>query len=205
MVERWMKGRTIKSAFKGNRAYYGKPAQLFKDSDKDGVANVFDCKPYNRRRQDVISPVAGQAPINDMWGRQEQNRLFREQQRKLDELRQQEEEKLKELQRLSNVTVVDNTKHYYNETWGAVSPSTGVAKTFPTAKEALNYSKSATPAVKSSGVTIRRTVVDVPKPAALPTPSKASTNSSLMGKVISKIITRTPILPVVKLFNKGKK
>lgn len=33
-------------------AYYGKPFQLFKDCDKDGVANVFDCQPRNKRKQD---------------------------------------------------------------------------------------------------------------------------------------------------------
>jgi hypothetical protein len=29
-----------------------RPARLFRDSDRDGVANVFDCQPFNRRRQD---------------------------------------------------------------------------------------------------------------------------------------------------------
>ena len=28
------------------------PAKLFADSDRDGVANVFDCQPHNPRRQD---------------------------------------------------------------------------------------------------------------------------------------------------------
>jgi len=29
------------------------PARLFADTDRDGVANVFDCRPFNPRRQDA--------------------------------------------------------------------------------------------------------------------------------------------------------
>ena len=29
-----------------------RPARLFRDSDRDGVADVFDCQPRNKRRQD---------------------------------------------------------------------------------------------------------------------------------------------------------
>ena len=29
-----------------------RPSRLFGDRDRDGVANVFDCQPRNRRRQD---------------------------------------------------------------------------------------------------------------------------------------------------------
>jgi hypothetical protein len=29
-----------------------RPSRLFGDKDRDGVANVFDCQPRNRRRQD---------------------------------------------------------------------------------------------------------------------------------------------------------
>jgi hypothetical protein len=56
-----------KPTFKKKVAYYGYPSQLFKDSDKDGVANVFDCKPYNKRKQD------GSA-LDSMWGRAEEAR-----------------------------------------------------------------------------------------------------------------------------------
>ena len=32
------------------------PARLFADTDRDGVANVFDCRPRNPRRQDNLVP-----------------------------------------------------------------------------------------------------------------------------------------------------
>lgn len=35
-----------------NKAHYGLPSQLFADTDKDGVPNVFDCKPNNRFKQE---------------------------------------------------------------------------------------------------------------------------------------------------------
>jgi len=59
---------------KKNKAHFGKPIQLFKDSDKDGVANVFDCKPHNKRKQDVMAPFSGGSPIQEMYHRQEASR-----------------------------------------------------------------------------------------------------------------------------------
>ena len=34
-----------------------RPSRLFRDSDRDGVADVFDCQPRNRRKQDRRGPI----------------------------------------------------------------------------------------------------------------------------------------------------
>jgi hypothetical protein len=71
------------SLWNGKKAYYGKPINLFGDKDKDGVMNVFDCKPHNKRRQDVLMPLSGGSPLNDMHYRQEMARQQNEYKRQL--------------------------------------------------------------------------------------------------------------------------
>ena len=117
MVEKWLKSKpnpyirnpSMKRPFRGNSSHYGMPNQLFKDSDKDGVMNVFDCKPRNKRKQDVIAPFQGGNPYMEMLARQESARQSKAYQRQLDELRRLEELRNAELVRLSNVTVIDKT------------------------------------------------------------------------------------------------
>jgi hypothetical protein len=102
------KARVVMTAQRKNaRAHYGSPIQLFKDSDRDGVMNVFDCKPHNQRKQDVISPMSG-SPVQDMYSRMENARLQALYQKQLEEMRQLEAERIAELQRLNTVTI-DNT------------------------------------------------------------------------------------------------
>lgn len=38
---------------------YPTPSKMFSDSDRDGVANVFDCKPNNPRQQGLIDAIVG--------------------------------------------------------------------------------------------------------------------------------------------------
>lgn len=132
MVEKWLRSRpnpymrgTMKKAFGTSKAYYGKPVQLFKDSDKDGVPNVFDCKPKNRRRTDVLAPPLSGSPIQDMWGRQESSRLWAKQQAQLRALQKLEEERLAELKRLSNVQIIDRTITNYSTSYMILDPETG--------------------------------------------------------------------------------
>jgi len=47
--------KPAKSIFPAKNKYrFGKPANLFGDRDKDGVMNVFDCKPLNRWKQGFL-------------------------------------------------------------------------------------------------------------------------------------------------------
>lgn len=195
MVEKWMRGgkpmrfgptrSPMRRPFGNNSAYYGKPSKLFKDSDKDGVPNVFDCKPYNRRRQDVISPFSGASPMNDMWNRQENSRLIKEQQRRLEELRKLEEEKLKELQRLSNVTVLDRTTN--RTSFIGVSGKSGETKVFNTKTEAEDYSNPETIKVTTSGPNY----VAPKQPTQPTTPPKKDT---FIQKLFKNTLLKSPTL-----------
>lgn len=45
------KPKSNSKLFKGPKERFGMPVHLFGDRDRDGVANVFDCRPRNRRMQ----------------------------------------------------------------------------------------------------------------------------------------------------------
>jgi hypothetical protein len=47
------------------------PVKLFGDPDKDGVDTAFDCRPNNKRKQDVIGVFGGSNPLSDMYARRE--------------------------------------------------------------------------------------------------------------------------------------
>ena len=122
-------------------AYYGKPVQLFKDSDKDGVPNVFDCKPFNKKKQDVLSPMGGGNPMQEMFQRREYSRQQMSYKKQLEEAqrmdleRQREylklqEEQLAELRRLSNVEVIDQTRTIVQPiSYGSSGSSSGSSRT----------------------------------------------------------------------------
>ena len=40
---------------------YQKPVDMFRDKDRDGVANVFDCKPNNKNKQGFVDALVGAA------------------------------------------------------------------------------------------------------------------------------------------------
>jgi len=41
------------------------PARLFAYTDRDGVANVFDCRPFNKRKQDDLGKWNDGTPITE--------------------------------------------------------------------------------------------------------------------------------------------
>ena len=82
-------------------AHYGMPIQTFKDSDRDGVMNGLDCKPYNKRKQDVRRPRnTGYGGTSNMYARKEQARFTRNYMKQLNEIQRQEYQRLMELQRI---------------------------------------------------------------------------------------------------------
>jgi hypothetical protein len=117
MVERWLKNKYLGTLFhkNNNSPHHGIPRVLFKDNDKDGVPNVFDCKPNNKKKQDVMIPMSTSGGLNELYGRQENSRQLRE-------YRKLEEARLKELQRIAGEQrVIDKSSviyQYYPVTFG---------------------------------------------------------------------------------------
>ena len=95
----------VRVPMKTIRAHFGTPIQLFKDSDKDGVANVFDCKPYSKKKQDVIHPpYGGSSPMMEMYARQNAIRQQRAYKKQMEDYQRLEEQRLAELQRIQGET-----------------------------------------------------------------------------------------------------
>lgn len=119
-MEKWMQSKPnpyvakqLKPAFRN----IAKPAHLFKDSDKDGVMNVFDCKPYNKKKQDVIMPQNFGGGMSDMYGRQERARLNKVYQKQVEEMQRQELLRLEQQRvELPRVQVIDNSRTIYKDT-----------------------------------------------------------------------------------------
>jgi hypothetical protein len=95
-MENWNKAKK-KPSFNWNwknkdKAHFGMPVKLFGDKDRDNVPNVFDCKPRNPKRQDVIAPPRMAGDVFGMYHRREAGRFAREQARRQAEfIRKQQE------------------------------------------------------------------------------------------------------------------
>ena len=98
-------------------ARFGNPQRLFKDSDKDGVPNVFDCQPFNKKKQDVISPSNYGGGMRDMYSRREGSRQNRRYFQQMREAQRLEMLRLEELRRIGQlpVQVVDNSRTIYQD------------------------------------------------------------------------------------------
>ncbi len=119
-MEKWMKSnRTNNHMFRpiGNLAVRGKVhfqkgrvSHWFADTDRDGVPNVMDCQPRNRRKQDSMTELLGSGGgIASMVARREGSRLRQEQLHAWKEQQRLDQEKwdaaLKAQQPIINITV----------------------------------------------------------------------------------------------------
>ena len=107
--------------FKNNSARYGMPNMLFKDSDRDGVANVFDCQPHNKKKQDVIAPRSYGNQLSNMYARREQARQQAAYMRQMMELQRLEAKRI--AQYSQPIIVIDRTvtKSGRNSIWDPYS------------------------------------------------------------------------------------
>jgi len=168
---------------------YGKPVQLFKDSDKDGVANVFDCKPYNKRKQDVMHPAYNSSNMNitEMYYRREQARQNRLYQKQIEEAIRIE----KENQRLAAL----NPQIVYVDSGNG---SSGNSSTIDNNTFFNDYSKEARQEIVPEVITPKMQVdyhtynpkLNTPKTTLLGAAKAVFTNPVGAAKVISKGITR---------------
>jgi len=139
-------------------ARFGNPQRLFKDSDKDGVPNVFDCQPFNKKKQDVIAPSNFGGGMRDMYSRRESNRQNRMYFQQMREAQRLEMLRLKELERIGQlpVQVVDNTRTIYQNTpYVSTAGGKWVSATSKEGQKAIkdftSSSKTTTTAATSNG------------------------------------------------------
>ena len=118
--------------FRGPACRYGMPAQLFADSDKDCVSNVFDCKPHDKRKQDVLAPMGGGNPMQEMLSRQEgarQQHVYMRSQEEYQRLLQLQQQKFLNQQAAAQRPIIKNVyqieKVYYGGTGGGSSSKSG--------------------------------------------------------------------------------
>lgn len=202
--------RVTPKGFVGSKSHYGKPSQLFRDSDRDGVPNVFDCKPHNKRRQDVMHPQnLGGSPLGDMYARQEQGRQIRDYNKQLAEYQRLEEERLKELQRLETPAAVtrnrtrtiivpgasiwSSTDSSGNTTTTTASPQ-GIDEPIRWTQSTTTSQTKITPSTNTT--TVRKDIGTIKTPTVI---VKQPSAASKIGGVISKAIKN---IFVPKIFRK---
>lgn len=76
-----------------NKKHKGKVSSWFADSDKDGVANVFDCSPHNRKKQEVMIPRNFDGGgMQEMYARMEYGRQQKSYEQQLKQAQKEAEE-----------------------------------------------------------------------------------------------------------------
>jgi hypothetical protein len=159
-----------------------KPAGLFADSDRDGVPNVFDCQPHNKRKQDVRAPMSGGSPMAEMHYRHEAARQQAAYLKQLAEWQKQQEQQSQNPTVIYNTEYIDRTVYY--PTGPSSSSSSGSKKTtqvgmgYGGGSNTMNYSGTGS---KQGGVSVN---VVAPKK----TTSSGFTSTSIMGSKISSVV-----------------
>ena len=160
---------------------YPQVGKLFKDSDKDGVPNVFDCKPYNKKKQDVISPMGGSNPYQDMINRQEyarQNAAFK---------RAFQQQPIQVIDRTQTFFDVEQPVSYPSYTYNIYSGSLGSSSRGSSG----SISRSSSGSIKTSTSKTTQPIVYTPKASPTPilsTKTSVSAAPKRSGSTIGNIV-----------------
>jgi len=190
-------------------ARMGTPIQLFKDSDRDGVPNVFDCKPHNKKKQDVMHPQNFGSGMGDMLSRQENARQQRAYNRMIKEMQRQDAQRLLELQRIQTPINQYTTREYTggvtlrftDEQFETLQKEKAIAEAKASSSGSYSYT---VPQSGGSGKPMTVTVTNVTKTLSAPTTSHVISNTPRI--VAAKVISNyKPVSKVVKTYNAVKR
>lgn len=216
MVEKWLQNRipnnpylNVKKPVRNIKRYsptsvrYGKPNVLFKDNDKDGVMNVFDCQPNNKRKQDVVAPSSTGNPMMDMHYRQEQNRQYKKYMDELNRSNNEMERYNKEIERLSTPNFY--TTEYKVLVLGGGNDALGRPIT-KTTKEVAVKRESETSSETSSGNSSRAGIMGIMGTGNVVKGGASRLNTSTITKSGPYVLSKAPTLvSTIKSLVTGKK
>jgi len=206
MVEKWI---NLKANPKVKKASWN-TKNLFIDSDKDGVANVFDCSPHNKRKQDVLMPRSYGNPMREMYNRQAAARQQQIQMKMQRDWALQEAERLRLEQEAQlnqpNVTQapIYTTTHRSSSggtTQGVTTPEPAVGSGFNSIggssaqaaarkAAAADITAKSIAAAKTTAITVKPSVAQTKATSGFSwslTPATKTTLSNI-GKAVSKIL-----------------
>jgi len=212
MVEKWI---NLKANPKVKKASWN-TKNLFIDSDKDGVANIFDCQPYNKRKQDVLMPRSYGNPMREMYNRQAAARQQQIQMKMQKEWALQEAERLRlEQEAQLNQPNVTQAPIITYSSGGSSRGATaqGVTKTTAVSKGSFNISPTpATPNVfkaPAAPKTLKEQIMAAARNKAtsgrtLTPATKTTLKEQIMAAARNKAISGRTLTPATKAFGFSK-